>query len=236
MPVLQLTGFPAEERARVEQVLGQSRLRPHDVLLTKRILPPSHDPDDAREMITFVHGAISRTYLCSGGAKWIELLSLDLAIGQPPGRGSRGGRDPNRRTVDALEKTSADSAADGFDVAASAARAMPPSRTRLVARIEVAKDDAAVLRAIDMLEGRYRRNSRTKRAAILNGNGDVYREVDVHTPLDSVRLTAALNAAGYSLQEAPSSRSSRRYRWIYGRRLSAIPGEPDRDIDPIKEA
>lgn len=91
MPTISLESFPLEERIRVERELGAVRIPPSEVTITKASFALTR-VGGVYEMVTFVHGRISRTYASPAGGGWIDSFAVDLAkdiAGRPRARGLR---------------------------------------------------------------------------------------------------------------------------------------------------
>lgn len=98
MPTISLNSFPVEERIRVERVLSAVRIAPSEVTITKASFALAR-AGGIHEMITFVHGPVSRTYASPAGGGWIEPFAVDLE------RDVAGRRRPRRAPEQGIEAT-----------------------------------------------------------------------------------------------------------------------------------
>ena len=194
MPTLALDSFPAGERTRLARALARCNLHPGDVTITKSVFPPASMPGGICEMVTIVHGLVSRSYACRADADWISAFTEDLG----------GAKRPRRRPA-----------------RAPAARA---GRTRLLGAAAAHGDDVQVLQAIRAIAQPEVEADCAFRAAILNEAGRPYREVDLHSLLETMRLTAALNASGFRRDAAKREGRSKRYDWYFTKDGEPAPG------------
>jgi hypothetical protein len=74
--------FPVSERVLVERVLQRARVPSSEVKFSKAVFSGTHMPESLQEMVTFVHGRLSRTYAASRHGAWIEQFATDLAAGR----------------------------------------------------------------------------------------------------------------------------------------------------------
>lgn len=225
MPTLSFSSFPAEERARVEHVLDGARLSASEVVITKAIFPPSRMPGRIREMVTFVHGPISRTYACSANSDWLNLLAADVAK-EAVRRARTQARPQRARPAPHLVAQSQSPVEDSLQGAAIDT-AVPPDPTRLLHGAAVRRDDHQVLDAIRALPTPEESSACLFRAVILNESRQPYRVVDLYGLLESVSLTASLNALGFKLDAAKREGRSRRYDWSFSKGADLRVQAPD---------
>lgn len=198
----------------MQQVLERVRLTEADVTITKAIFPATRMPGRIREMVTFVHGPISRTYACSANGAWLDLLASDIAReavrrARMPAAAQDGGTRASQPLVAAGLRTP--------PAAQEPYPAVAPSATRLLYGAAIRRDDREVLEAIQALPEPQDQSSCLFRAVILNEEGHQYREVDLYGMLESVSLTASLNGLGFTLDAAKREGRSRRYDWSFSK-------------------
>ena len=62
--------FPAAERVLVGLILERAQVSPTDAKFSKVIFSGPQLPEQVREMVTFVHGGLSRTYAAPEQGGW----------------------------------------------------------------------------------------------------------------------------------------------------------------------
>jgi len=79
MPAQFIGSFSEHERDRARCVLRRAGLSAWHVRIAKIVFSPTTMPDGIGEMVTFLHGPVSRTYVSSVRGQWLDQMAGDLA-------------------------------------------------------------------------------------------------------------------------------------------------------------